>query len=162
MYWLFCSLWYLSNQCNQCHLQTYSLPQPDIFYYGSAGSSIVFHYNLACLQTICTKYKTDWANPEEISINRFNFYRANIPDKAGLRGTTAKTISDSKIHETVHEVNGPFGVLVTMGKQSASRRLLGCNSKMPLHWCWSQPWELIPLWDLKEQVGSDVASMDCT
>ena len=35
------------------------------------------------------------------SINQSNFYSANIPGKARLSGTTAKSVFNSKIEETV-------------------------------------------------------------
>ena len=54
-------------------------------------------------------------------INRLNFCTANIPGKAKLSGKTAKSMSDNEIHKTVRDVNGPSGVLVTMGEQPSKR-----------------------------------------
>ena len=51
------------------------------------------------------------------SVKRFHFYRANISGVAELSDMTIKSVSDAKIHETVHDVNKSTGVLVTIGER---------------------------------------------
>ena len=53
-----------------------------------------FHY-ITVLYWTCFGYST-W-----FSINQSIFYSANIPDEAGLRGATAKSVFNSKIEGTV-------------------------------------------------------------
>ena len=103
-----------------------------------------------------------WSRITE-SINRFNFYGTNIPRKARLSGATVNSASDSEIHETYHNVNGPSSMLMTVGggrRQSqrdefldVSRKLLekalsaliaggcstglGCEGILLLHLSWS-------------------------
>ena len=41
--------------------------------------------------------ETSWLSPQNQSINQSNFYHANIPSKARLSGTAAKSVFNSKI-----------------------------------------------------------------
>ena len=58
------------------------------------------------------------------SIN-INFYSSNIPSKARLNGTPAKSVSNNKIYEAVHNVNGLLGMQVSKEERSSQRYMFG-------------------------------------
>ena len=121
------------------------------------------------------------------SINQSNFYSANILSEARLSGTTAKSVFNSKIEETVpwhQQAMGNDGIYrgKAKSKRCVSRYFLKVATEMA-EWTDSgrlfqrdrvQEWKalapvmvltvgtdrLLSLFDLTEREGSDAASME--
>ena len=56
------------------------------------------------------------------SVNQSNFYTANIPSEATLGGVTGESVLNTKSIKQFRNVDGPSGVVVSMGGKVKSKR----------------------------------------
>ena len=78
-------------------------------------------------------------------MNQSYFYCANIPSKVRLSGATAVSVFNSKIKETVHNLNGPWGMPVSMGERPSQRDVFRCFLKVATEMAeWTDSERLFP------------------
>ena len=121
------------------------------------------------------------------SINQSNFYSANIPGEARLRGAIPKSVFNSKIEETIPRHHQAIGHASIYGRKSKSNRSVlryflkvatemaeRTDSSRLFQWDGSCKWKallpvltltlradrVIPLFDLSKWDGSDVESLE--